>query len=129
MNIVRIPRIVRLADTDAAGVLYFARLFEMMHGVYEELLSRNNIRIRDILKDDLYLFPIVSTQADYKKPIYLDDELVFQVSVQRRSTSFQVDYQIFQDEELVAEGYTVHVCLRKLDRKPTAIPPAFNSLF
>ncbi|RME93785.1 MAG: acyl-CoA thioesterase [Candidatus Hydrogenedentota bacterium] len=129
MSIFKTKKIVRLSHTDAAGVLYFSRIFDLMHEAYEDLLLEKGISISELLKHDLYTFPIVSAHADYKRPIVVGDDLTFQLAPKARSTSFEIAYHIFRKTELVAEAHTVHVCLSKLTRRPVPIPDLLHDLF
>jgi 1,4-dihydroxy-2-naphthoyl-CoA hydrolase len=101
---------VRLNDTDAAGVLFFAHLFRHAHEAYESLMTAAGFPLKDLIRRGTAL-PIVHAEADYKAPMHLGDQVRVEVSVgDVRQRSFSLDYRFLDARGLLlARAGTVHV--------------------
>lgn len=110
---------VRLNDTDAAGVLFFARLFRHAHEAYESLMAAAGFPLKDLIRQGTAL-PIVRAEADYKAPMHLGDQVRVEVSVgDVRQRSFSLDYRFLDARGLLlARAGTVHV-LKGPGQSPT----------
>lgn len=62
---VRIP----FQHVDAAGVLFFARLFEHAHQVYEGFMEVIGWPLPQLLGEGALMLPIVHAEADYRSPM------------------------------------------------------------
>ncbi len=95
---------VRYAETDAAGIVYYANFL-----VYFEVGRIEMFRELD-LPYDLRL-PIVETHCEFKKPAFFGDMLEIHTSVPEiMEKGFKIENKIYRKEDdelvLVAEGYT-----------------------
>jgi len=109
----RFEMTVRLQHTDAAGVVFFARFFEIVHLAFEDFLDA----LGHPLPQDLALadvaYPIVHASADYRAPLRLGQRIVVEVSVAEvKSRSFSLEYAILlPDGTQTARARTVHVAV------------------
>src|ERR1700744_6301170 len=88
-------RTVRLADTDAAGVVFFARTYMLCHEAYEESLARAGIDLKQLLGGADLIVPIAKSQADYLRPLYCGDKLAISVTPSVLTpSSFAIDFVI-----------------------------------
>ena len=78
-------RTVRLADTDAAGVVFFARTLSICHEAYEAALAAGGIDLNVLLGANGIVVPIARSEADYIRPLLPGDKL--HVSVVAKLTS------------------------------------------
>jgi 1,4-dihydroxy-2-naphthoyl-CoA hydrolase len=104
--------IVRLHDTDTAGVLFFAHLFRHAHDAYEEFMAALGQPLNGLIRDGCRL-PLVHAEADYLQPIRHGEEIHVTVVLSALGeTSFTLDYG-FRDGSgtLRAQSRTVHVHL------------------
>lgn len=118
-------RTVRLSDTDAAGVVYFAQVLVMCHEAYEESLLTAGIDLNKLVRDTNIAIPIVHSCADYFHPILWGDKLSIQLQTQQlKDHEFEIHYQIISSgsEELLAKATTRHVCIASINRKRISIP-------
>ena len=117
-------RVVRLRDTDAAGVIFFANYFIFAHETYELFLEEIGYSPRRIIQQESFLLPIVHAESDYHQMIGLEDEISIVLSVNRiGKTSFTLVYNYFlENQELVGSVKTVHVCVDKSTLKKRPIP-------
>ena len=105
----RFSSTVRLAQTDAAGVMFFARYLEFAHLAFEHFMES----IRHPLEPDLFQaqmgYPIVHVQADYLRPVRMGEALSSEVEVERIGrSSFTLRHRLVRDEATVAVVRMVH---------------------
>ena len=60
--------VVRLPHTDAAGVIFYPRIFEIEQELFERWLELGGFSIREMLNGRLAPTPIVHCEADYRLP-------------------------------------------------------------
>lgn len=120
-------RRVYLADTDAAGVVYFARGLEICHEAYEESLAEMGISLQQIIKENIAL-PIVRAEIDFLRPIFCGDKLQILLNVSQIDDSeLAIAYQISSVDNLqrvLAKARTSHVCIDPQIRQRTTLPTA-----
>jgi acyl-CoA thioester hydrolase len=74
-----------------------------------------------------YLLPVLEAYVNYLKPAYYDDLLIINSAVKEMpSLKIHIDYKIIRksSEEIVAEGFTRHVFMKK-ETKNVVRPPEF----
>ena len=114
---------VKMYDTDAAGILYFASQFRFVHDAFESFLNHHEIFLKDMLSHKDYMFVIVHTESDYLEPVYLGDELTIELSVSKiGQTSVTFSYNLFRSSSLVGRAKTVHVAINSKSRQKIEIP-------
>jgi 1,4-dihydroxy-2-naphthoyl-CoA hydrolase len=103
---------VRLHDTDAAGLLFFAHLFRYAHDAYESLMAAAGFPLQDLIRGGTAL-PIVHAQADYRTPMRQGDRIRIEMTLAEiRRRSFSLDYRFLDDQgHLRARARTVHVLI------------------
>jgi 1,4-dihydroxy-2-naphthoyl-CoA hydrolase len=112
---------IKLYDTDAAGIVFFANHFRLAHDAYEAFMKSIGCRLDRIIIETDYLLPVVHAEADYKRPIPVGATIGVSMTAAVRETSFVLSYQMKdEDGELVATLETVHVAV---DRKTGAKIP------
>ena len=115
--------VIRMHQTDAAGLVYFANIFVLAHDCYEAFLDRDK-SVGAILNEGEILIPLVHAEADYRKSLYVSDAVSIEMSLMKKSTSsFELGF-VFKNEssEVAAEAKTSHVVINKSTRKPVEIP-------
>jgi len=148
-NLLRLERMVRFGDTDAAGVIQFHQLLRWCHEAYEESLERFGIGAAEIFpRPDWALeqpagqqatpnptaaalriaLPIVHCSADYRRPLVCGDQL--SINLQPRQLDpgrFEVSYRFDCGGQLAAQGLTRHRAITVADRQGCALPAAIRS--
>jgi len=123
----KIPYRVRLADTDAAGVVYFAHLLQMCHTAYEEVLINQGINLQEYLTQGTIALPIIHGEIDCLRPIYWGDQVLIALTPQFLSeTELLIEYELTIEPEftkVVARGKTRHVCIHPKTRQRLPFPP------
>ncbi|MGB7444485.1 MAG: thioesterase family protein [Coleofasciculaceae cyanobacterium] len=119
-------RTVRLSDTDAAGVIYFANVLEICHEAYEESLAVVGINLRKFVSNSSTAIPLVHASVDFFAPIFCGDQLLIQLKPQPlNETEFEIAYQVSANssaEKILAKAMTRHVCINPTARVRTKLP-------
>ncbi|MGF1478853.1 MAG: acyl-CoA thioesterase [Cyanophyceae cyanobacterium] len=122
-------RTVYLADTDAAGVVYFAQALSICHEAYEASLVKAGIELKTFFNNPTVAVPVVQAHIDFLRPLLAGDRLLVTLSPRLLSDSeFGITYHIVADsspQQIVVKANTRHVCIT-LDRRRTAIPEALK---
>ena len=120
-------RTVRLADTDAAGVMFFARTLAVCHEAYEESLAAAGVSLASLLGGDV-MVPISKSEAEYLRPLRVGDKLRISVAPEFvNEHSFTIRFEIHKQgpaEKLAARVRTEHVCTSPTKRERAPLPPA-----
>ena len=118
-----IKKKINFFDCDPAGILFYARLFEINHSIYEELIDSFNLK-KDYWQSDIIVVPIIKTDGEYLKPVKAGDLISINLSVTHlKQNSFELTYEWFKPAgEIVAKARTVHVFLDKKSWKKVHIP-------
>lgn len=127
----RFETTVRLHDTDAAGVIFFARQLTLAHNAFEHFLDSIGLGLGPMLEHADYRIPIVHAEADYMAPVRVGDQLdIFITAARIGTTSFTLDYRLLNQKGVeVGRARTVQVAVdRKLWTK-RELPPALRTAF
>ncbi len=113
----------RIHDIDAAGVVFFARVFYYAHDAYEAFLNHHNLSINKIL-DSNFLLPISKTNADFKSPFFINTEIYIEIFTQQIDKSeFKLAFNFLDKSgKIKAIVSTTHVCIDKKTHKRIALP-------
>ena len=119
-------RTIRLADTDAAGVVFFARTLAICHEAYEESIAAAGIELRSLLGTADVIVPISKSEADYLRPLQVGDKVRITVAPEALSAnSFAIRFEIVKigpPEKVAARIRTEHVCTSLAKRERVAMP-------
>jgi YbgC/YbaW family acyl-CoA thioester hydrolase len=109
-----VKRKINFYDCDAAGVLFFARIYELCHSAYEELIESFNLE-EDYWNNENYIVPIIKSEASYHKPLKYGDIVTVEIKVvQLKTSSFELNYECRNEKnEVTNKIKTVHVCVDK----------------
>ncbi|MCU0525262.1 MAG: acyl-CoA thioesterase [Elainella sp. Prado103] len=124
---------VRFAETDAAGVVYFANLLTICHAGYEASLAAAGVDLQTFFRGESVAMPIVHAEADYFQPLHCGDVCAIEVMpTQLGSHKFQVHYRLFQNapdekHQLAAQATTLHLCIHPTTRSKLALPASIQA--
>lgn len=109
-----IKRKINFYDCDPAGILFYAKLFEISHSVYEEMINSFNLK-KNYWNNDEFVVPIIKTDGAYFKPLRAGETISINLTVTlRKENSFELTYEwINKSGELAAKARTVHVFVDK----------------
>ena len=120
---------IRLHDTDAAGLIFFANQFKIIHDAYELLLERFDFSFPQMLKGGKYFLPIVRAESDYKAPLFVGDKITVAIKVGHiGASSFSFEYIIRNHRKaIVGTAKTVHVTIHPKTGKKTPLPASLRA--
>lgn len=122
-------RTIHFADTDAAGVVYFARYLSICHEAYEEALATAGIELATFFADHAVILPVSRSEASYLRPLACGDRIRVELTPVRASEhGFSIDYIVMKTvgagEKRAALARTEHVCITRATRERAALPAA-----
>jgi acyl-CoA thioester hydrolase len=127
MRTIELKRMVRWTDADAAGRIYYPKVFDYAGDCEWELLR--SIGITRKQSGNPYDFPRVHAECRFKKTLELGASFIIRFRVDKLGrTSIRYGFEIFLEKEpddVAASGSVTVVVLA--DGKPTAIPPHIRS--
>ncbi|MEN8221671.1 MAG: thioesterase family protein [Acidobacteriota bacterium] len=121
---------IRLYDTDAAGILFFANQFRFVEEAYEAFLEDNGIQIKEFLNKSDFIVPIVHADSDFLSPLGPGDKIIIEIKlIKMGKTSFTLGHKILKNEDtLCGKGSTVHVCVSSGDFTRITIPDKIKKI-
>jgi 1,4-dihydroxy-2-naphthoyl-CoA hydrolase len=123
-------RTVRFADTDAAGVVFFARYLAICHEAYEEALAAAGLELGKFFAANAVVVPVARSECDYLRPLLPGDKLRVTVApAALTADSFALSFEIFRlgpPDKLAARARTEHVCIASATRQRQALPSALS---
>ena len=119
---------IKLHDTDAAGVLFFANQFKIVHDIYEQFLARIGSSFRERITAGDFYIPIVHAEADFLQPLQVGDTVEITLSVTEvGNSSFTLAYQLIDlDGWVVGNVETIHVTIDPQTKEKTDLPQYFR---
>jgi acyl-CoA thioester hydrolase len=119
---------VRYAETDQMGVAYYANYLIWFEVGRAEFCRRKGFIYADLEKLG-YRLAVTDARCHYRNSARYDDLLLVRTQLKelnKRMITF--GYQVLrkEDEELIAEGETRHICLDSTN-KPKSLPETFLS--
>ena len=114
----KFEKTINFYDCDPAGILFYARIYELTHAAYEGLVDSFNLK-EDYWANDDYVVPIIHSEAKYHKPITYGQVITVEVSVtQIKTSSFELQYDCKNENgEVCVAVKTVHVLIDKITWK------------
>lgn len=119
---------VRLPDTDAAGIVFYANYYRLAHEAYEAFMEAIDFSLTYVIDESDISLLIVHCEADYTRSLRLGEEYSVSVNVDGIGrTSFVLSYTFESSPgETIAELKTVHVAVDKSTNKKTNIPDSLR---
>ena len=109
-------------DTDSGGVVYYANYLKFLERARTEALFSIGFSNKKIQEEFDALIIVKSCNIEYKKSVFLEDELTIRSFVKSiTKTSFFMNQIITKDEEIIVEAQ-VHLVFIDKNGKPIKIP-------
>ena len=113
---------VRYAETDAAGVVYYANYLAYFEVARVEWLRALGCPVREAEARGVHL-PVVDARVRYLQPARLDDLLEIHIRASDvKRASFSFDYEVRRGDDILARGYTRHAVVERESLRPLAVP-------
>jgi YbgC/YbaW family acyl-CoA thioester hydrolase len=119
---------VRFQDIDAAGIVFFARLFDYFHDAGVAWMDAYGLVLHEALETKAWGAPLKHAQADFIRPLRFGDEIQVAVALAHLDGSeLSVGYRIVRGNEVCAVGTLVHVFLDLATFKRVPPPPEMTA--
>jgi len=119
---------VLYAHTDIMGVANNERYLEYFEAGRNELLRTTGYSYKEMEKENIGL-PVIEAHCKYIKPAYYDDIIKIKAYLKNLPTvRMKIDYELFVEDKLIAEGYTIHSFVKLTGLKPVRPPEHFLKL-
>jgi acyl-CoA thioester hydrolase len=122
---------VRYCETDAAGIVNHASYLAWFEEGRSELSRRLGMPYSDLEREGIDLV-VTRVEARYRQAARYDDEVQVWTRIKEaRSRRCTFEYRVVRrdDGELLADGITVHVAIRRGNGRPARIPDRFLSRY
>ena len=115
---------IRLQHTDGAGIVFFARFFELAHAAYEDFLDALGHPLPADLAGSAIILPIVHASSDYRALLRLGERVRIEIEVREvKSRSFTLGYRFVKEDGTEAAVLTtVHVAVDTATAHSAALP-------
>jgi len=115
---------ITFRDSDAAGVLFFARYYALAHDAYEALLIDAGVNIGQMLFTSDYVFPIVHTESDHLNPLLVGEDITIHIKVaELKRRTYTLAYKFTNSKgDTACKIKTVHCAVDKQKRKAVPLP-------
>ncbi|MBT3194349.1 MAG: acyl-CoA thioesterase [Verrucomicrobia bacterium] len=102
---------VPYADIDAMGIVYYANYLVYFEVARAALLREVGLPYGEMEAAGVML-PVVESHCEYKKSAHYDDELVvYSTCLPFKGPRLRIEYEVRRGRDLIATGYTHHVCM------------------
>jgi acyl-CoA thioester hydrolase len=118
----RVTLRVRYAESDRMGIVYNAHYLTWFEIGRTELMRSAGTPYRSVEEAGLQL-PLVEASLRLRSPVRYDDVIEIATWVEElRSRLVRFGYRILHQSAVIAEGTTIHACVRTLDGRAAAFP-------
>jgi acyl-CoA thioester hydrolase len=125
----RFPVRVYFEDTDAAGIVYYARYLHFLERARTEMMRCLAIPHAQMTADHGVLFAVRRCEIDYLSPARLDDSLeVLTRIVEIRGASLIAEQSVRRDPDLLVQALIRLACITPAGRA-ARIPPVIGRNF
>lgn len=121
---------VTYADTDKAGIIYYANYYRYLEQGRTELMRSLGVRYRDLEIQRKLFLPAVESGCKYLAPSRYDDLLIVRTwlsELGKASATFQAEIVDKELGKVVAEVFSRHAVVNDLWR-PARVPPDLRAL-
>ncbi len=124
---------VRFDEADARGILFYGRLQELAHRVFEDFVVSELVeRWEDWFLNEQFLVPMRHAEADFYRPLKPGCRYEVELVVTKLGeSSFEITTRFFDrthvDRALCAETHVVHVFADAGTMKKMPIPPPIRA--
>lgn len=115
-------RTIGFPDCDFAGVIFFPKVFELAHSVFEEFMHVSGY-YKEYFINRKIVYPIIHADVSFLNPIKIGDSIIIMLSLKSiRTSSFEVEYEFSSsNSELKAIVTTVHCAVDSVHENKTEI--------
>jgi acyl-CoA thioester hydrolase len=113
---------VRFAETDAQGIAHNANYLVWFEVARVAYLAEFAGGYRSLQAQGIESV-VLESHVRYRQPARFDDRLRIHAKIgELRGARFRFDYAVARNDELLADGWTLHACVDGTTLRPTRIP-------
>lgn len=128
MNTVFAARMpIRFQDVDAAGIVFFARVFDYAHDTFVAYLKHVDLPLDRLLREGTLGLPLVHAEADYQGSLRFGDDV--DVAIARPDvgeTSIKLTFALTVGGQPRAHVRVTHVAVEMATMKPVRVPDGWR---
>lgn len=114
---------IKFSQADSAGILFFARYFQICHDVMENFVCRNDMKWSDWYQSPEYGVPFRHAEADFFRPLELGNEYEVSVVIDEiKESSVVIGFDFLRGEERCARITLVPTFVDIRTRKKIPVP-------
>ncbi len=111
-------------DTDAGGVVYYAKYLGYFERGRTEFIRLLDISLKQLKEDKGIVFAVVRVECDYKSPAFYDDEIAIETELQSSSGATMTFLQrALRDGTLLVEAKTTLIAVDLNAFRARRLPP------
>lgn len=115
--------VIRLPLTDAAGVIFYGRIFELEQELFERWLELGGMELHEMLSGALTPTPIVHCSADFRLAVRAGDRLMVRISrVEIGKSSYSLEWTFTLDAQVVMSATVKRVGIDVASRNSVTLP-------
>lgn len=115
---------------DAAGIVFYARVFDWFHDAYVAFLASAGFPLPAAIREGRWMAPLVHADADYRSPLRFGDPLrIALVDAETSPHRVTVAYRVTSGERVAVTGTTVHVFVDARTFARTPMPAELRAAF
>ena len=104
---------VRYAETDMMGIVHHASYLPWLEIARGNLLKERGISYAK-LEESGILLPVVEIKMNYRRPATYDDIVTIKTIIKERPfAKIRVDYELQKEDQLIADGYSIHAFMNQ----------------
>jgi len=120
--------VVRYAETDRMGVVYYANYLIWMEVGRTDYLAKIGFPYSSIEREGVF-FPACNASIRLFHPSYYDDRLAVLTAIESlQSRKVVFSYRVMREDELVVSGKTEHICVDSRMKARKIPGPLYNDL-
>lgn len=120
----------RFQDIDAAGFLFFARMFDCFHDAYLAFMEQRGMPHAEVIRAGEWGVPLRHAEAHFLSPVRFGDSL--EVGLVRAAwdrSVLKIGYRVAVGNRVAAVGTTEHVCVALPQMSRIEPPASLRQLF
>ena len=104
---------VRYAETDMMGIAHHASYLPWLEIARGNLLKERGISYAKLEESGIML-PVVEIKMIYRRPATYDDIVTINSVIKERPfAKIQIDYELQKEDQIIADGYSVHAFINQ----------------
>ena len=118
---------VRFSQVDPAQVVYFARVYEMAHEAFEDLMAASGLPIGPLFEESDWGMPLVHSEARYRRPWRLGERIRIEGTVNKvTERSVEFEYKFIDVKSQVRTTVCMrHAFVSLATFQPQSVPEQF----